>query len=152
MTKLEKSFSIYAYLHSDTAEKMIKAGKLTKNEQYDPPVNVISSLQYLHNNITLKALNSLPGDLYVDSGFRCDKLNTALKGSNTSQHMKGEAADITSTDNAELFRLIRDNFTFDQLIWEDGDDSAPAWIHVSYKKHGNRKEVLKMRNGKYFKM
>ena len=143
MTKLEKAFSIFAYLHSDTADKMIKAGKLTKNEQYDPAVSIISSLQYLHNNITLKALNSLPGDLYVDSGFRCDKLNTALKGSNTSQHMKGEAGDFYYFEkgvkkNKVFYDFVKNNLDFDQLIWENGG----TWVHVSIKQLGNRKQYF----------
>ncbi len=31
----------------------------------------------------------------VNSGYRCPELNAAVRGSKTSQHMKGEAADLT---------------------------------------------------------
>lgn len=30
-----------------------------------------------------------------------------------------------------------------KLIYEFGNDKNPDWIHVSYKKSGNRKQVLK---------
>ena len=85
----------------------------------------------------------------VNSGFRSALVNKAIKGSATSQHCKGEAADLDCSDNAKLFKLVRDNFVFDQLIWEAGDDKQPAWVHVSYKTQGNRGEVLRMKNGKY---
>jgi coenzyme F420-reducing hydrogenase alpha subunit len=79
----------------------------------------------------------------VNSMFRSLELNTALKGSKTSSHMKGEAMDITSMggkSNLEMFHYIKDNLEFDQLIWEFG--SEPKWLHVSYNKDNNRKQVL----------
>ena len=52
--------------------------------------------------------------------------------------------------NADIFNYIKDNLDFDQLIWEFGTDKEPRWVHVSYKKSGNRKQVLKLTkvNGK----
>lgn len=79
----------------------------------------------------------------VNSMFRSLELNTALKGSKTSSHMKGEAMDITSMggkSNLEMFHWIKDNLEFDQLIWEFG--AIPKWLHVSYNKDKNRKQVL----------
>jgi len=84
----------------------------------------------------------------VNSMFRSLELNTALKGSKTSSHMKGEAMDITSMacgkenckSNLDMFHWIKDNLEFDQLIWEFG--SEPKWLHVSYNKDKNRKQVL----------
>ena len=79
----------------------------------------------------------------VNSMFRSLELNTALKGSQTSSHMKGEAMDITSMggkSNLEMFHYIKDNLEFDQLIWEFG--AEPKWLHVSYNKDKNRKQVL----------
>jgi len=79
----------------------------------------------------------------VNSMFRSLELNTALKGSKTSSHMNGEAMDITSMggkSNLEMFHYIKDNLEFDQLIWEFGKE--PKWLHVSYNKDKNRKQVL----------
>ena len=79
----------------------------------------------------------------VNSMFRSLELNTALKGSKTSSHMKGEAMDITSMggkSNLEMFHYIKDNLEFDQLIWEFGKE--PKWLHVSFNKDKNRKQVL----------
>ncbi|OHB99889.1 MAG: hypothetical protein A2Z57_11185 [Planctomycetes bacterium RIFCSPHIGHO2_12_39_6] len=83
----------------------------------------------------------------ITSFFRSVELNKAVGGSGSSQHCKGEAMDIQTNypdfTNRDLFLAIRDKSTFDQLIWEFGTDQNPAWIHVSYKKEGNRKQVLK---------
>ena len=79
----------------------------------------------------------------VNSMFRSLELNTALKGSKTSSHMKGEAMDITSMggkSNLEMFHWIKDNLCFDQLIWEFGKE--PKWLHVSFNKDNNRQQVL----------
>ena len=79
----------------------------------------------------------------VNSMFRSLELNTALKGSKTSSHMKGEAMDITSMggkSNLEMFHWIKDNLEFDQLIWEFGKE--PKWLHVSYSAVKNRKQIL----------
>ena len=79
----------------------------------------------------------------VNSMFRSLELNTALKGSKTSSHMNGEAMDITSMggkSNLEMFHYIKDNLCFDQLIWEFGKE--PKWLHVSFNKDKNRKQVL----------
>ena len=45
--------------------------------------------------------------------------------------------------NAEIFEYIKQNITFDQMIWEFGNDSQPDWVHVSYKTKGNRGQILK---------
>jgi len=59
--------------------------------------------------------------------------------------MTGEAIDIQGANgvtNAEIYRYVRDNMNFDQLIWEFGTSKEPAWVHVSLKKVGNRKQTL----------
>lgn len=79
--------------------------------------------------------------LTVSSGYRCPALNKAVKGSATSDHMTGRAADITGgnpKENKRLFYLIQElGLPFDQLI----DEKNFAWVHVSYRKEGNRGEV-----------
>lgn len=86
----------------------------------------------------------------ITSGYRCKALNYLLVRSNHSQHVKGEAADLVCSDNMALFRYIRDNLYFDQLIYEFGDDNQPKWVHVSFNMKYNRNEVLKAekRDGK----
>ena len=84
--------------------------------------------------------------LRVTSGYRSEELNKAIGGSIKSQHSKGEALDMQSTKgytNKELFMFIKDHLNFDQLIGEFPDNVGEyAWVHCSYKKEGNRGEVL----------
>tara|TARA_R110002012_G_scaffold214475_2_gene385560 strand:+ start:691 stop:1146 length:456 start_codon:yes stop_codon:yes gene_type:complete len=76
------------------------------------------------------------GPIKINSFFRSPELNTAIGGSKTSQHCKGQAMDIDDTfgkmTNAKMYYWIKDNLDFDQMIWEFGDDKNPAWIHISY--------------------
>lgn len=80
----------------------------------------------------------------VNSGYRCPQLNAAVGGAKTSQHMMGEAADITGgsrEENKKLFELIRDNLPFDQLL----NESDYSWVHVSYvSPEKNRKQTLNL--------
>lgn len=93
----------------------------------------------------LDPLQEMLGEaIVINSGYRSPAVNRAVGGAANpiSQHTKGEAVDIVCSDNAKLFRLIRDHFVFDQLIWEKGDHHQPEWVHVSYKKEGNRGVVI----------
>ena len=76
------------------------------------------------------------GPIKINSFFRSPDLNTAIGGSATSQHCKGQAMDIDDTfgkaTNAEMFHWIKEHMDFDQMIWEFGDEDNPDWIHVSY--------------------
>lgn len=92
----------------------------------------------------------------ISSFFRSESLNKVTPGSsNTSQHTTGEAMDIDAkifggVTNKEIFKFIKDNLNFDQLIYEFGDDNNPDWVHVSLKNDKNRKQVLQSKriNGK----
>lgn len=77
----------------------------------------------------------------VNSFFRSDALNKAVGGSKTSQHCKGEAIDLTGgskEENEKIFNWCKENLMFDQLI----NEYDFSWIHVSYKKEGNRNQIL----------
>ena len=96
------------------------------------------------------------GPIKVNSCFRSEELNSRIGGSKSSQHMANNGAAIDIDDaydiktNSQMFFYIKDHLDFDQLIWEFGDDRNPDWVHVSYKKEGNRRQVLKAKkvNGK----
>ncbi len=87
--------------------------------------------------------------IYVSSGYRSPELNKAIGGSLRSQHIQGRALDLDADvfrgcSNGEIFRFILNNLTFDQLIWEFGDEDNPDWVHVSYVRDGlNRGRCLK---------
>lgn len=82
--------------------------------------------------------------LYISSGYRCPELNKKVGGKETSQHLKGQAADInlgSVEKNRAFFNWLvcnKDNIEFDQLI----DEQQYQWVHLSFKKSGNRKQIL----------
>ena len=39
--------------------------------------------------------------------------------------------------NADMYKFIKENLDFDQMIWEFGDDTNPNWVHVSYVDPGS---------------
>ena len=108
-----------------------------------PQVKERIALKQLVDNV-LQPLRDLYGKpIKVNSGYRSPLVNIAVKGAKNSQHMKGEAADITGgsrEENIKLYNLIRNNLPFDQLI----NEYDFSWVHVSYKSKGNRKQELKI--------
>lgn len=93
----------------------------------------------------------------IPSFFRSEKLNKIIGGALNSQHManKGAAIDLDVDGsqwlyNYQIFEFIKDYLTFDQIIWEFGDKYNPNWIHVSYNRGQNRKQILRAlrENGK----
>ena len=88
------------------------------------------------------------GPIRINSFYRCEDLNRAIGGSSRSQHCQGRAMDLDDVHghktNAEMFKYIKENLNFDQLIWEFGDEENPDWIHVSYvSEDQNRNRCLK---------
>jgi len=88
------------------------------------------------------------GPIKVNSFFRSVALNEVLGGVASSKHCKGQAVDLDDVygrkSNAEMYRWVKENLCFDQLIWEFGTDMNPNWIHISYvSKEENRNRCLK---------
>jgi len=87
--------------------------------------------------------------IFISSGYRSKELNAFIKGSASSQQCKGQAIDIDmdgsngEVTNRMVFDFIKNKLDFDQLIWEFGTDFNPDWVHVSYAKGANRKQILK---------
>lgn len=109
-----------------------------------PTPDVTRALEALVTNVLDPARALLGASIRVNSGYRSPELNKAVKGAATSQHLKGEAADLNTGNyalNKRLFELIRDTLPFDQLI----NEHDFSWVHVSFKANGaNRKQLLKI--------
>lgn len=110
-----------------------------------PPDNlIISNLNQWAINVYDPIRDHFGIYIPVTSGYRSPKLNKAIGGSTSSQHCKGEAGDLSmkgtgqALTNQALFMYILQNIEFDQLI----NEFNFQWVHVSYRKGNNRKEVL----------
>ena len=136
--KLSENFTMAEFIKSDTA----------KREGIDntPEGEHLENAKALFENVVQKVRDHF-GPTVLNSGYRCPELNQAVRGSKTSQHCKGEAADIEvrGVANGDLAQWIVDNLDFDQVILEFYTPGQPSsgWVHVSYKADGtNRKSIL----------
>lgn len=125
-------------------EKSDTASRLGINNAAPPEVR--AALENLVICLLDPLREAYGGPIYVNSGYRCPKLNAAVKGAANSQHMRGEAADIDTRkgplENAKLFKLIRERFDYDQLI----DEKNYSWVHVSFKSpKKNRHQTLHLK-------
>ena len=116
------------------------------------PNGIEESLAALVVNVLDPVREKLGRSIVVNSGFRCPVHNRAVGGATGSQHVKGEAADVTLVQGSgcrvnDLAKAIVANGTWDQLIL------YPRFVHVSYKRGGgNRREILRKTSGGYVKM
>lgn len=109
-----------------------------------PPRFAMENMKVLAEELFEPLREKVGHPIRVSSFFRGKELNAALKGAESSQHLTGNAIDLISNGemtNAEIFYMIKNEFEFDKLIWEMGDDKNPDWVHVSYVKDNNRKLV-----------
>lgn len=131
-----KYFKFYEMIRSSKAEELN-----IDNWPKDADImdNLIFTMQCLDD---IREQYGLP--LYISSGYRCDELNKKVGGVKTSQHTKGQAADIqlgSVEKNRAFFNWCQCNINdlpIDQLI----DESNYSWVHCSFKKDGGRKQVL----------
>jgi zinc D-Ala-D-Ala carboxypeptidase len=137
--KLGKYFSLSEMVKSQTA---IRKGidNLPNDEQVEALIELVE-------NVLDPVREHFGRPVTVNSGFRGKKLNKAIGGSKSSQHCKGEAADIEipGVSNPEVAEWIKNNLDFDQLILEFHTSGIPdsGWVHVSWRSSKkNRKQVL----------
>jgi len=144
MSNISKHISLKEATYSSTGE--------AKKIDNSPTAEHLVSMKLLAEKVFEPIREWYGKPIKINSFYRSKALNMAIPGSSlTSQHSKGEAMDIdTAADNKQLFEYIKDNLDFDQLINEFPTNGIPSWVHVSYKKSGNRKQVLvaKKVNGK----
>ena len=129
-----KYFTIAELCKSETADRLGIDNRCKKEHVYN--------MTALVDNVLDPLREAYGKPIQVNSGFRCLALNKAVKGSATSDNMTGRAADINDgspKENKRLFYLIQAlGLNFDQLI----DEKNFSWVHVSYRKEGNRKQIL----------
>jgi hypothetical protein len=114
----------------------------------DPTEEHLANMKLLSEKIFEPLRDHVGGPIKINSFYRGPKLNAAIGGSAKSQHCNGQAIDIDDTfgyaTNAEMYKWIKENLDFDQMIWEFGDDKNPNWVHISYvSKDKNRNRCLK---------
>lgn len=126
---LTENFTLEELTHSDTA-----VAKGIKNEPGDRAKENLKTLCVR----LLQPLRDAYGEpFYINSGYRCLKLNELVGGVPSSQHTVGQAADIRVNEPRKLLtELLKSRLEFDQAIL------YPTFLHLSYNSANNRKQVL----------
>ena len=138
--KLSNNFSLNEMTKSQTATR--------KGISNNPSEDHMNNLKELCVNVLQRVRDHFGRVVSVSSGYRSPELCEAIGSSKTSQHAKGQAADfeIHGISNAELVKWISENCVWDQMIlefWKGPDEPNSGWVHCSYKKEGNRKQLLR---------
>lgn len=136
--KLSKNFSLAELTKSQAALRL--------GLDNSPTPLVVQSLEQLCINV-LQPVRDYFGPVIISSGYRSERLNGAIGGSNTSQHCFGQAADFECPGNSnyDVAAWISKNLPFDQLILEfyTAGNPSSGWIHVSWKNDQiNRNKIL----------
>ncbi len=124
MGTISKDFSYSEFERSDTAEKRGIVNVIAT-------ARVRDSIQALVINVLQPLRTALGVAMPVNSGYRCPELNEAVGGVPTSQHLKGEAADIATAMPLRMARkAVEMGLPFDQM------GIYPTFVHFSHKLGG----------------
>lgn len=126
------NFKLSELIHSDTAV----AYKINNM----PDINSLDCMLDLICDCLQPLRDKLKKPMIITSGYRCPALNRAVGGVTNSQHTKGQAVDFHvngMTIKEVIDFVIKSGVPFDQLIDER------SWVHISYRKNNNRRQVLK---------
>ena len=136
MTMISKHITLQEATESATALRM--GIKNTPNEVE------LEAMKYVAENLFEPIREWYDKPIKINSFYRCLALNKAVKGSVTSGHVLGNSIDISGgnkVENKKIFDFIKTSgLDFDQVI----NEYDYTWIHISLKKTGNRKQVLKI--------
>ena len=139
MGTISNNFSWSEFEHTEHEAELARMGKR----------NVISTFEVRDSVLALvrKVLQPLR-DKYqkpmtVNSGYRCPELNRIVGGAATSQHVKGEAADIRTGSQTETYRLAHLAKSTPE-IWAEIDQMIlyPTFIHFSHRRLGAQRHQL----------
>ena len=136
--QLTNNFSLAEMVKSDTA--------LRHDMDNTPGEAEIANLKTLCEKVLQPVRDHFQTGVKVNSGFRHPEVNAKVGGSKTSDHCKGQAADIEipGIANADLAVWIMENLTYTQLILEFYTPGVPdsGWVHVSYDSANLKKQNL----------
>ncbi len=134
--RLSDNFTLDEFTRSDTASRL---GIIN-----EPGEKELAALRVLVSRTIQPLRDKLGVPIHVNSGYRCPELNKAVGGVPTSQHQKGEAADLSIDGKAAdiLEALENSNIPFDQAILYRKQN----FLHVSLKLDGVQRSnvIIKM--------
>ena len=159
-----KALNIFKTVNSETIEGSSPSSKIINIEVVEKPTGEISlgagvgsdggtvGFSVSENNFLGNGIGLDTNALISSSQFKGKFTVTNPNYKNSDKSLYG-SLEATESDNyntfgyktnVEMFNYIKDNLSFDNLIWEFGDNNNPAWVHVSFvSEDQNRNQVLK---------
>ena len=135
---LSANFTLKELTKSDTATRL--------GLDNTPDDEALENLKTLCEKVLQPVREHFGKSVTVNSGYRSPESNAAVGGSKTSDHCKGQAADIEidGLPNPELAQWIMDNLDYTQLILEFYTQGQPnsGWVHVSYDPNNLKNQEL----------
>ena len=135
MGTISKDFSYVEFEKTDVPGMQVK-NTITS-------VDVRDSIKELVDTVIQPLRDAWGKPLAINSGYRCPEVNQAVGGVPTSQHTKGEAADVcpfgrNGHGDIETVRQLaitaRDlGLPFDQMIL------YPTFVHFSHRRNGTQR-------------
>lgn len=120
--------------------KYFKMSEFACRDGCEMPASARDNIEALVEAVLDPVREKFGKPITVNSGYRCPRHNAAVGGVPNSQHMRGEAADISAGSiqaTREVGKIIERLGEFDQLIY------YPTFVHVSWKRMGqNRKQII----------
>lgn len=136
--KLTENFTLAEMVKSETA--------LRHDMDNTPDSAQTANLKTLAEKVLQPVRNHYGKGVKINSGFRHPEVNAKVGGSKTSDHCRGQAADIEipGVANADLAEWVKNNLEFTQLILEFYTPGVPdsGWVHVSYDPANLKKQVM----------
>ena len=130
-----KWFTYGEFIKSETANKLNIDNTPTEEFIQDNIINLMRIMDKIRERWTDYCEDNCLQNpqIIINSGYRCEELNKAVKGSKTSAHKIGAACDFEALNgrNKELFEVVQNTLKeyeipFDQLINENNYE----WIHL----------------------
>ena len=113
---------------------------LKKYPENIPTMQVVANLTY-GCHLLLEPARQIVGPIIINSGFRSEAVNRKVGGVRNSQHLIGQAADISPKDPAQFQRLVdflKAHDLTDQLL------TASTWLHISWNPFASPRHYIRL--------
>lgn len=146
---MAKYFTYSEFIKSETAKKLNIDNTPTEEYIQDNILELMRIMDKIRENWTeYCTLNYFPHpEIIINSGYRCNALNKAVGGSETSAHRIGSAVDFEAKNghNSDLFKVVQKTLYDEWIMWDQLiDEHDGAWIHLGLKtKDGIKRMEIK---------
>ena len=140
--QLSQHFTLAELSSSDTAAR--------HGLDNTPPEDVVANLKKLAELLE-KVRNLFNAPITINSGYRSPEVNALVGSKPTSQHCKGEAADIRVPGHTPLevcYAIKAAQLQYDQCILEFYNSATgTGWTHISVSSNPRRQDLTINKSG-----